>query len=90
MKIHNEAQREQLIKRIEELVAAVENYDDEKNVIPNKEPVEHYVKGSLGTYYYSNKEQAYPRGVVFFRHITKNSDTLTPTETGMSPGRCPI
>jgi len=90
MKLYNDTQREQAIKRIEELVAAVETYDDEKHEIPNKEPVEHYVKGSLGTYYYTHREQAYPRGVIFFRHITKSPDTLTPTETGMSSGRCPI
>jgi hypothetical protein len=81
MKIHNDSQREQLIKRIEELVAAVENYDDEKNAIP---------KESLNNFSYSVKDQAYPRGVIFFRHIVKSPDTLTPTETGMSPGRCPI
>lgn len=116
MKILNDSQREQAMKRIEALVEAVEAYDNAKQQddaeryhsfftykpidlakeLNRSQPETHhtFVAGSLGPMWHPLDDSG-PRGYVFFKHcghISANEkpNNLTPTQAGMSKGRCPI
>ncbi len=85
-KIHNDEQRQVYMARLKRMVEAIEAYDKAKEILQ----VDTEVKGSLDTRPGYPPNPNLPRGQDFFNHIDNNPDNLTPSESGMSKGRCPV
>ena len=90
MKIWSDEQRQEYMARLKRLVDAIETYDKAKAHFEGLEQLQTEVKGSMAPRPGYPTNPNLPRGQDFMSYTDSIPDNMTPSESGMSKGRCPI